>query len=628
VQPPGDSDNAYWKLTGTDQAFRLKTERFGNGVSSARDYYALSGGTPECAGSADASCMPGLLRDIVTRIGDPATGTIIQSPTYSYDGNGNLSWLQPSMTAAGVNLYAYDGFDRLSTRTWAPGSNDRSVLEEYHYDVGGNLTFKNDMGAYTYTSAGRVAAAGDNTYSYDFNGNQTDRSGSLIPGGYQHLDYNDFDMPWRITTGRDASALPTELEYTADGARVIKRKLDQGGFVSQVTLDIGELYQQISEYSPAGSSTPSQKTHQYRIYAAGRQVAQINRVEHSGTFDPEQIFYIHDDQLGSTSVITNAAGDVENREFTSFGEADTSRTTWEWNQTKILSGFTGHQHDDELGLVNMRGRLYDPRLGRFITADPYVTEPLSPQGLNRYSYVQNNPVNFTDPSGFEPYSPDYQFSTYFPGYYAYAVSQAMAQAQAEAQGQAMAQAQAGATAQAMAQAQAQGMADAQAQGNAVGMAQAQAAAPAQGGSQWGMMNYATGQNPNFMPMGPSPNWVASNSGTTQPNGGNWSLLNGPGTATDTSGWSAQDDRPYQTWRCDDATGCHIGPRLPIFDVPTPLPRSMDSRASASTGGWPGSSSRAQPRARKSHGSYRFEWCSRPVIGTAGQRRRKGMGWRS
>ena len=46
---------------------------------------------------------------------------------YSYDGNGNLTWLQPSMTAAGVNLYAYDGFDRLATRTWASGSGDRSV---------------------------------------------------------------------------------------------------------------------------------------------------------------------------------------------------------------------------------------------------------------------------------------------------------------------------------------------------------------------------------------------------------------------------------------------------------------------------------------------------------------------
>jgi RHS repeat-associated protein len=59
-----------------------------------------------------------------------------------------------------------------------------------------------------------------------------------------------------------------------------------------------------------------------------------------------------------------------------------------------------------------KGRLYDPALRRFTTADPYVTEPLNPQGLNRYSYVQNNPMNFTDPSGFDPY--------YMPMEYIYA----------------------------------------------------------------------------------------------------------------------------------------------------------------------------------------------------------------
>ncbi len=52
-----------------------------------------------------------------------------------------------------------------------------------------------------------------------------------------------------------------------------------------------------------------------------------------------------------------------------------------------------------------KGRLYDPALRRFTTADPYVTEPLNPQGLNRYSYVQNNPMSFVDPSGFDECPP-------------------------------------------------------------------------------------------------------------------------------------------------------------------------------------------------------------------------------
>jgi RHS repeat-associated protein len=63
-------------------------------------------------------------------------------------------------------------------------------------------------------------------------------------------------------------------------------------------------------------------------------------------------------------------------------------------------GFTGHEEDGELGLVNMRGRLYDPKLGRFPSADPFVQNPRHSQSWNRYSYIQNSPLNGTDPSGF------------------------------------------------------------------------------------------------------------------------------------------------------------------------------------------------------------------------------------
>ena len=64
-------------------------------------------------------------------------------------------------------------------------------------------------------------------------------------------------------------------------------------------------------------------------------------------------------------------------------------------------GFTGHEHLDNVELVHMNGRVYDPLLGRFISADPYVTRPYDGQGLNRYSYVLNNPLALVDPSGFD-----------------------------------------------------------------------------------------------------------------------------------------------------------------------------------------------------------------------------------
>ena len=67
----------------------------------------------------------------------------------------------------------------------------------------------------------------------------------------------------------------------------------------------------------------------------------------------------------------------------------------------VGSGFTGHEHDDDLGLINMRGRVFDPVIRRFLSPDPHVTNPLSGQSYNRYSYVLNNPTNLIDPTGFD-----------------------------------------------------------------------------------------------------------------------------------------------------------------------------------------------------------------------------------
>jgi RHS repeat-associated protein len=62
-------------------------------------------------------------------------------------------------------------------------------------------------------------------------------------------------------------------------------------------------------------------------------------------------------------------------------------------------GFEG-QTNLSLGLVHMGGRVYDPMIGRFLSADPNVQYPLSPQSYNRYAYVNNNPLSFTDPTGY------------------------------------------------------------------------------------------------------------------------------------------------------------------------------------------------------------------------------------
>jgi RHS repeat-associated protein len=61
-------------------------------------------------------------------------------------------------------------------------------------------------------------------------------------------------------------------------------------------------------------------------------------------------------------------------------------------------GFTLHEHLDEVGAIHMNGRIFDPLIGRFMSADPYIQAPGNLQSYNRYSYVMNNPLAFTDPS--------------------------------------------------------------------------------------------------------------------------------------------------------------------------------------------------------------------------------------
>ena len=66
------------------------------------------------------------------------------------------------------------------------------------------------------------------------------------------------------------------------------------------------------------------------------------------------------------------------------------------------SGFIGTHHDDDVGLIDLRGRVYDPAIRRFLTPDPVVGLPLFGQSYNRYSYSLNNPINFSDPGGLDP----------------------------------------------------------------------------------------------------------------------------------------------------------------------------------------------------------------------------------
>jgi RHS repeat-associated protein len=113
--------------------------------------------------------------------------------------------------------------------------------------------------------------------------------------------------------------------------------------------------------------------------------------------------YTFSDHLGSVDAIAHADGSrVEAGSFDAWGNRRNPDTWAQAGATAPLSttnrGFTGHERLDNFGFIHMNGRIYDPQLGKMLQADP-IQNPGS-QGLNRYSYVANNPLTLTDPSGY------------------------------------------------------------------------------------------------------------------------------------------------------------------------------------------------------------------------------------
>ena len=125
-----------------------------------------------------------------------------------------------------------------------------------------------------------------------------------------------------------------------------------------------------------------------------------------GTVDTTEMRYYHRDHLGSITSITNEAGaKLEALAYEAFGERRNANGDMEDRTSPILGittdrGYTGHEHLDELNLIHMNGRIYDPVLGRFMTPDPHIQHPNNLQDYNRYSYCLNSPVGCTDPSGY------------------------------------------------------------------------------------------------------------------------------------------------------------------------------------------------------------------------------------
>jgi RHS repeat-associated protein len=108
--------------------------------------------------------------------------------------------------------------------------------------------------------------------------------------------------------------------------------------------------------------------------------------------------YLVKDHLGSVRAVLNEDGKILDRfRYDPWGLRIENEG---YRFRSVRQGFTGHDMLDNVGLIHMGGRVYDPLLGRFLSADPFIQAPYFSQSYNRYAYVLNNPLVLVDPSGY------------------------------------------------------------------------------------------------------------------------------------------------------------------------------------------------------------------------------------
>ena len=154
-------------------------------------------------------------------------------------------------------------------------------------------------------------------------------------------------------------------------------------------------------------------------YYAGAQEAELNNgqatvktywpyglgveIDQPGS-NTSELNWSHHDRLGSIISISDSSGNLKEKlAYDSWGKrrtTDGSATPDNLDGQVDNKGYTGHEMLDQLDLVHMNGRIYDPLMARFLSADPLIQDPAHSQSYNRYTYVWNNPTNLTDPTGF------------------------------------------------------------------------------------------------------------------------------------------------------------------------------------------------------------------------------------
>jgi RHS repeat-associated protein len=345
----------------------------------------------------------------VTYIEDrTSAGLDIVNLSYSYNPDGTTQSVWDAVTGDGRSEgYSYDSLHQLTNWQVYVGLYDdpwgRST--SYGYDPFGNMTTVQVNGAYTeYNIYGGQSYVPQQTqgyrphqlaeqyfyaqgtgpvYAYDTAGRQTYASATR-----RQVTYKDYDLPRSVV---DAQNNTTTFAYDAGHNRVRK----SGGATGTMTITVGGLFEE--RFNSGGYPT------EFVLYVPATDgiTMQLSNMP----WWPTAISCLHSDKLGNVVAITSSASSqTQYFYYDPFGRrADVTGQATSVGIPDVQVGFTSQEMDDDLGLINMRGRIYDPVQRRFLSMDPHVTNPLNELSYNPYIYVLNSPTNGTDPTGLDDF---------------------------------------------------------------------------------------------------------------------------------------------------------------------------------------------------------------------------------
>lgn len=401
----------------------------------------------------------GRVRSVQATLTGQGTGNVLNH-AYGYDQLGNLTGRSDYNT--GVNeSFSYDALNRMSYYVVLGGSVPYAQYTHTMYSAAGNIIYKSDVGYYNYDAArpnrltnitltpgaawdpgpfGSPANVGTRRLTYAFDdyrpGAKTLSGAPSVPVGNGNLwytvsqddvtgrhtvrweTYTSFNMPKEILFG--------SLTNTADPTSTVADRT--------LTFVYGPEHQRVRQDVKLSANAPSHMEAGATWYYNGadsqglsyeKEVKANGTIEHKhyvnaggitfalyvkreGTLNGKpatSISYFHHDRLGSIAAVSNEAGAiVERMAYDPWGKrrypSGTNDKLDDIYGVTADRGYTMHEHLDEMGVIHMNGRVFDPLIGRFMSADPFIQSPFSLKSFNRYSYAWNNPSQGTDPTGY------------------------------------------------------------------------------------------------------------------------------------------------------------------------------------------------------------------------------------